>query len=148
MSDALAPQQPLSVKLDPESWDTLFDNINLAEQMIPGRERREHTRIDYDKSVTLYAEYEQDGVEKKYLVRTRNVSSSGLGFIHNAELPVGTRARFTAFNHDGRVCSLEGESARADLIETDVWDIGIRFDQLIDLSDLMDMDGHPLLQSA
>jgi len=148
MSDQPIPLQPLSVKLDPDQWSALFDNINLAEQMIPGRERREHARIDYDSSVTLYAEFDEAEEEKKYLVRTRNISSSGLGFIHHSEVVVDTRVRFTVFDQDSRVCSLEGVSARTDLIEEGLWDIGIRFDQLIDLTHLLDMDGQPLMQSA
>ncbi|MEO0514209.1 MAG: PilZ domain-containing protein [Planctomycetota bacterium] len=109
---------------------------------------REHDRVDYDAQVTLYAEFEEADQEKSYLVRTRNISSSGLGFIHHSEVVAGTRVCFTAFDNDGRVCSLEGVSARADLIEEGLWDIGIRFDHLIDLTHLLDMDGQPLLQSA
>lgn len=148
MSDQPIPLQPLSVKLDPDQWATLFDNINLAEQMIPGRERREHDRVDYESPITLYAEFSDSEIEKRYVVRTRNISSSGLGFIHDSEVVTGTRVQFTVFDNDGHVCSLKGVSARADLIEANVWDIGIRFDHLIDLSHLLDMDGQPLLQSA
>lgn len=148
MSDQPIPLQPLSVNLAPEDWAVLFDNINLAEQMIPGRERREHDRVDYDTSVTLYAEFDEDKSEQRYLVRTRNVSSSGVGFIHHSEVAAGTRVRFTAFDSNGHVCQLEAAAARADLIENNLWDIGIRFDQLIDLTHLLDMDGQPLLQTA
>ncbi|MEM1447011.1 MAG: PilZ domain-containing protein [Planctomycetota bacterium] len=148
MSDQPIPLQPLSVKLDPDQWAALFDNINLAEQMIPGRDRREHERIDYDTAVTLYAQIDGDQGETRHLVRTRNISSSGVGFIHHGEVVVGTRVRFTAFDQDSNVCELAGTSARADLIEQEVWDIGIRFDELIDLTHLVDMDGQPLLQSA
>ncbi len=148
MSDQPFALQPLSVKLDPDQWAELFDNINLAEQMIPGRDRREHDRVNYDAQVTLYAEFDEADQEKRYLVRTRNISSSGLGFIHHSEVVAGTRVCFTAFDNDGRVCGLEGVSARADLIEQGLWDIGVRFDHLIDLTHLLDMDGQPLMQTA
>ncbi|MEL7089318.1 MAG: hypothetical protein AAGL98_12910 [Planctomycetota bacterium] len=196
------PIQPTSVRLDDGQWNELFQNIDLAEQMIPGRERREFDRFDFDAQVTLYAEFDEPAVEEipeptaedrlaeqlaaicagppsavpttsedpnpspepaaqtgaeekaapqdpgpvfqRYLVRTRNVSASGLGFIHHTEVVVGTRALFTAFDKNGQAIALAGVSARADLIEEGVWDIGIQFNQHIDPTQLVDVAGQPL----
>ena len=144
------PLQPTSVRLDDQQWSELFENIELAEQMIPGRERREHQRFEYAAQITLYAQFDQPGSEggeaewQLYLVRTRNISASGLGFIHHAEVVVGTRALITAFDKQGQAIAISGVSARADLIEDGVWDIGIRFEETIDPAGLLDAAGKPL----
>ncbi|MEM6757584.1 MAG: hypothetical protein AAF586_10485 [Planctomycetota bacterium] len=164
------PAAPPSVELEPAAWNELIDQINLAEMMIPGRERREHDRVDFDQQVTLYAEFVDADAEgfdpeaplftqenaggdadpswQRYLVRTRNVSASGLGFFHHVEVEIGRRVLFTAFDTNGRVCTLAGLCARADLIEDGVWDIGVRFDRLIDLGQLVDVDGAPLQKAG
>ena len=210
------PTSPISVRLSEGQWQELFQNIELAEQMIPGRERRGFDRYDYEAQVTLYAEFDEapppspeipessdtlesspagsdgsaqdatnDGlaeqlaaicdfdtpadesaaeafaeapesgpaadpepVFQRYLVRTRNVSASGLGFIHHTEVAVGTKALFTAFDRLGRPIVLAGTSARADLIVEGVWDIGIHFNQPIDPEQLVDIAGHPLNQAG
>ncbi|MEM7624980.1 MAG: hypothetical protein AAF333_05075 [Planctomycetota bacterium] len=178
------PLQPTSVRLDDGQWAELFENIDLAEQMIPGRERRQYDRFDFDAQVTLYAEFDEPDpqlteeqrvaeelaaacadeagenaapdelgqaagedagpVFQRYLVRTRNVSASGLGFIHHTEVAVGTKALFTAFDKHGHAIALAGVSARADLIEEGVWDIGIQFNEHIDPTQLVDAAGQPL----
>ena len=143
MSELAAPTS-LSVNLNPQQWDELFENIALAEQMIPGKERREHERRHFETQIALCL-HPSKGDDDTHLVRTRNISLSGLGFIHHVEVPTGERVRFTAFTEDRQPHPIDGTVARADLIEDGVWDIGVRFDQLIDTLHLFDANGTPLL---
>jgi len=129
------------VTLDPAKWDELYANLDLAEQMIPGRERRSDPRHDYNAQVMISGRWGGTDELQSHLVRARNISASGLGLIHNVEVPVGSTVAFTTLDLKGVSCTYSAVCSRADLVESGIWDIGLAFDAPIDPSRLVEHAG-------
>lgn len=78
-----------------------------------------------------------------YMVRTRNISAGGLGFVHHHDLRPGTRCTVALQADNGRGMIISGRIAwcREVLqleLEDAAYEIGVRFDQPIGLSLLED----------
>jgi len=73
-----------------------------------------------------------------YLVRTRNISAGGLGFVHNQDMRTGTRCTIALQLHDGKGMIVSGRVAWCrEILQLEVdeatFEIGVQFDQPIAL---------------
>ncbi len=78
-----------------------------------------------------------------FLVRTRNISSGGLGFVHNHDLKAGSRCTIALQLDDGQGMILSGRIAwcREVLqleVEQAAFEIGVQFDRPIALGNFSD----------
>jgi len=135
MSDQ--PESCQYIKLSDSEWHELFDNLEIAEQFIPGAERREHDRFPFEKAVEGVVELAEGNTYRTYKVRLRNVSASGLGIIHHLEEEEGTDASITIPLAEGGALRVTGALARCDLVTPGVYDVGLNFDCLIDPFDVL-----------
>jgi|GEM_PF-5275868 len=124
------------VKLSDAAWHELFDNLEIAEQYIPGAERREHERFPFDGTVEAVAEFADGDVYRMYRVRMRNVSATGVGVIHHIEEPDGMEISITMPLAEGGALRATGIVARCDLVSEGVYDLGFHFDCMIEPMDI------------
>lgn len=105
---------------------------------------REHARHAMSfRCVIRLAPPEQEGADHgTYLVHSRNISSGGLGFVHNHELQSGTRCTVALQPATGRGMIIAARVAWCREIsrvaeETLAYDVGVQFDRPIDVSPFM-----------
>lgn len=68
-----------------------------------------------------------------YIVRSRNISSGGLGFIHGCFIEPGTRCSIALQAEDGYGKILAGRIAWCRRVELEAHDVGVQFDESIDV---------------
>ncbi|MEM7624289.1 MAG: PilZ domain-containing protein [Planctomycetota bacterium] len=102
---------------------------------------REHARhaLSFRCVIRLAPPEQADADHGTYLVHTRNISSGGLGFVHDHELHAGTRCTVALQPPRGRGMILSARVAWCREIgrvaeEALTYDVGVQFDRPIDIS--------------
>lgn len=96
--------------------------------------QRASERLMYGQGAAIVLSIEQyDGSEVTYLVRPRNLSDTGLGFLHGTFIYPGTPALATLKARGNLPIEVRGQIIRCQLIQGRVHEIGMRFDQPIDV---------------
>ena len=151
---ALPPQREdaLRVWLSDQQWMSILERIE--------RQSREDRPVDFASAaagerrqtddprqpitarclIRVGAHGEEAGT---FLVRTRNISSGGLGFVHHHDLPPGARCTVALQLDDGQGMILSGRVAwcREVLqleVEEAAFEIGVQFDRPINLGEFSD----------
>ena len=132
----------------PSSSDQLIDTLQLSgdqwrslakklDQLSPDFcDKRQYERIEYRKlSQIAVAIKPPDGEWAKYVVRSHNLSRGGIGFIHGCYLHPGSQCRLILKNSQDQVVCINGTVKRCEFIEAKAHDIGVQFDQEIDIND-------------
>src|SRR5690349_13743123 len=89
----LARRRADSREISDAEWAALLVRSPKREAYL-GPERRTETRHDHAEIVRLGVELTWTGkTRKRYLVRTQDVSSNGVGFLHSQPTKTGTKCR-------------------------------------------------------
>jgi hypothetical protein len=100
-----------------------------------GKQRRKYERFMYrSRSALILTLCERDGGERRFLVRARNLSSWGMGFLHGGFLYTGTAVRILLKTTDDEPVIVAGMIVRCVHVRAHVHEIGVRFDEELDLS--------------
>lgn len=142
--DLVKPSQPIdSTRLwvSDQQWLAILERIQRGASAPMDIEsyscRREHPRVQYDCRCLL----RMNAQAGTYIVRTRDISAGGLCFVHGQPLRPSTRCTI-AIQSDlgpGRIVSaVVAWCKEVDLFDPDVeaYEIGIKFDALIDFTAL------------
>jgi CheY-like chemotaxis protein len=98
------------------------------------RERRTEDRILYRSLAGLIVRMRHPGgTTANYLVRTRNISNRGIGFLHGSFVYSGTSCTVVLRTLEGKAESVEGSVVRCHHLRGRIHDIGVRFAQPIRL---------------
>lgn len=121
----------------------LADLIGAARAPTPLGNRRPKgraSRMAYDEQGVLIAALRpaQDQEITAYKVRPLNISSTGVGFLHGAFVYPGTVCSLIARDLGGVPRQLTGHVVRCRLIQGRVHEVGVRFDEPIDLTELVE----------
>lgn len=139
-------QETSRLWMSEEQWSTLLARIERASIQRPhaGPDRRGDDRQRYP--VNFRCILRLEGSEKRgagtFLVRTRNISRGGLGFVHHQTLVAGTRCTVALQGEDGQGRIMAGrvvwcQEVMQLEVETPLFQVGVQFDQPIDLEPLM-----------
>jgi CheY-like chemotaxis protein len=100
------------------------------------RERRQTPRYTYNvKGCVIHLQPQGGGPPTSYLVPTRNISNSGMGFLHGSFIYPGSKCVVQLISMHGTWQNVQAEVTRCDYISSGVHDIGLRFVQNIDASE-------------
>lgn len=100
-----------------------------------GVELRDNDRLPYRSQAGLVLKlYHPGGSVIDYLVRPRNISRHGLGFLHGSYLHVDSRCQVHLRTKSGDLLTMSGRVCRCRHVEGRVHEVGMRFDQPIDVS--------------
>ncbi len=118
--------------LSDEQWQALSKKLD---QIVPCEtSRRTHKRVSYRKLAQIAVAIQMpDGKWAKYIVRSRDLSPGGIGFIHGAYIHVGSQCRVILKDREGKVVCLEGVVRHCDYLSGTAHDVGVQFDKPINL---------------
>jgi hypothetical protein len=93
--------------------------------------RRKETRYSY-RLRGISIGLTQDGQDVTLVISGRNLSSTGLAFLHVGPIPLGTTCQVRLVEARGQDRVLTGIVAHCRAVQQDVHEVGVRFDQPID----------------
>ena len=136
MSDADREDRPCvdSLRLTVEQQAAILNELDRHARISQNRGSRREERVFYrDAKGILLAITQPDGTESPYLIRPRNISSTGLGFLHGGPLPLGTSCILTLPTADGDRLFVGARVAHCGPVSRGVHQIGLKFDEPIDV---------------
>lgn len=106
-------------------------------------EARREPRFEYDPTQGMIIEvFHPGGTNSNYLVKPRNLSSHGIGFLHGSFLHSGTECHVWVRTTAGSLVCVTGAVARCQWITGRVHEIGVKFDEPITLEDFLTPSTH------
>jgi len=119
-----------------EQWQAM---IAPAVHSMPygGPERRYQRRATHLAIMHLHLESAPRGEPDRYLVRTRNLSDTGVGFIHSEAIPPGTRCQIALLDLEHQLVRRRGVVACSAECEERLHHVGLRFDEPINPTDFV-----------
>ncbi len=121
-----------TLQLSNEQWAELSAKLEQ-----PGAEdggQRQHKRVPFRKLAQIAVAIQQpDQTWTKYIVRSRDLSSGGIGFIHGSFIHAGSRCRVILKETEGRASCIEGVVRRCELLQGRAHNVGVEFNEPIEL---------------
>ncbi len=128
----------LRLWLSDAQWLRLLARVEREAKDYQGPNRRDGRRSRFPVKLRCVIRMQDaDGRSATYLVQSHNVSAGGLGFIHTAPLPRGSRCTIALQTEDGEGVIAAGRVAWARQIDPTVphgFEVGVQFDRPIDPS--------------
>ena len=109
------------------------------------KERRRNNRVPFLSEAGLFVQMKHPGGSvANYLVRTRNLSPTGIAFLHGSFVYTGTTCVLALHDKSGKIMGIDGRVVRCQHVRGHVHDIGVRFSAPIDLNQfLLDTNAKP-----
>jgi CheY-like chemotaxis protein len=124
-----------ALRLTDAQRQALFSNMEDWVGDYRGVELRDNDRLPYRSQAGLVLKlYHPGGSVIDYLVRPRNISRHGLGFLHGSYLHVDSRCQVNLRTKSGELLSMSGRVCRCRHVQGRVHEVGMRFDQPVDVS--------------
>ncbi len=125
-----------SLRLSEKEQQAVLNRLREEEARQTDRDRRTDKRLEYRISGGLILQVRHPGGSvSNYLIRTRNLSRFGLGFLHGNFLHTGTPCIISLRRSDTNIVTVSGEVRRCRLVTGRVHEIGVHFASPIELSD-------------
>ena len=122
------------VWLSDQQWMKVLEKVARDAEDFRGDERRRSTEPRHDTRMKCLLRLGYPGQKPgTYVVRSRNLSSGGMGFVHNAYVEAGTHCAVALQHADGYGVVASGRIAWCRRIDLDVFDVGISFDEPIEI---------------
>ena len=127
------------LKLSDHEWRQLADELDREAAQNPEiMAKREHERVPYRNMVrVLIGVNHPGGNHARFLVRTRDISARGIGFFHGGYLHPGSRCYMLLGARDKGLVKIPGTIMRCEHLRGRIHQIGIRFDEVIDVNDFL-----------
>ncbi len=128
-----------SIGLTRAELDLLHESMD-REQSGKGAQRRESSRIAFHETPVAIDIVQPGGGQTSICVAARNLSRSGMGFLHSAYLHVGTTIVIFLDHRQTGPQKIRGTVVRCRHVTRHIHDIGIKFDKPINLRDFVQLD--------
>lgn len=138
-----APRLFDSVRMSKKEYQSLMADMERASAAPvrrhgPNKNRRGQTRYNYHQDAKLICQLSQDlSTPMQIIVRCRNISIGGLGFLHGAYVHPGTRVVLTLISANKQGYRINGTIIRCRHLTKTVHEVGVAFDQTIDLESML-----------
>lgn len=132
-----------SLKLSEAQWTQLIDHLEKGRgPTVPATRDRRDLDVKRHRHVRRAALRVQHptGPATSHLVRTRNLSSGGVGFIHNSFLYNGTACHIALQTRYGESVALAGMVMWCRHVAGQGHEIGLRFVQMIEIDEFIGKD--------
>lgn len=136
---APSPGRQNSLGLSRAELDVLYETMD-REQSNKAVQRRESARIMFHEVPVDIDIIQPGGGQTNVRVAARNLSRSGLGFLHSAYLHVGTTIITTLVHRQSGPLKIRGTIVRSRHITRHIHECGIKFDKPINLRDFVQLD--------
>ena len=128
VSEAIAEQEWQSLMTDPRAWPEHDGDERRGEARVPHRELAQFV---------LEIHESDDMITRRFLVRTRDVSSQGIGFLHHRPVDVGADCRVSLLIRRGRLVHRTGTIAACSHRRDGHYEIGMRLRKSVVVSDFL-----------
>lgn len=119
----------------------LLAEMARAEEQYEGNERRRTDRVTYSSRPGMMVRVEHlGGSQVTYVVRARNISGTGMAFLHGGFLNPGSGCWLPLVDYRGKSVQVEGNVVRCRHVRGRVHEVGVRFKTPIDLCDFLCSD--------
>jgi hypothetical protein len=123
-----------SLRLQDKDVGVLLSYLD-AQKQSKDKGTRKFERFTYRSGAAIVLTIEQfDSSQRSYLVRPRNLSEGGLGFIHGTFVYPGSKAVVSLFNREGEQVSIPGKIVRCRHVRAHIHELGMKFDEPVDLT--------------
>jgi hypothetical protein len=114
-----------------EQWLALLDEIDASRREAPAcANRRRMNRAPCREVLAVFLDLEHpSGAKSTFLVRPRDISKTGLGFIHGAYIHPTSKAELMLVLPDRELLRKRGSVARCRHIRGKVHEVGVAFDE-------------------
>lgn len=124
---------PTPPDITEDAWIDLMAELDRLAAPARGIDRRAHPRFRYAQTVFAACEVEhRSGRWVRSVVRTRDLSASGMSFFHGQYLNAGLNCRVTLQAHDHSTHQAAATVRRCDPVDDATYIVGIAFDEWID----------------
>ncbi len=138
-----APRLFDSVRMSKKEYQSLMADMERASAAPVRRHgvnknRRGQQRFSYHQDAKLICQMSQDlSSPMQIIVRCRNISVGGLGFLHGAYVHPGTRVVLTLISANKQGYRINGSIVRCRHLTKTVHEVGVAFDEPIDLESML-----------
>ena len=102
------------------------------------KDRRKNDRVPYLNQAGLFVQMKHPGGSVvNYLVRTRNLSPTGIAFLHGSFVYTGTACVLALHDKDGKMVGVDGKVVRCQHVRGHVHDIGVRFARSLEVKQFL-----------
>lgn len=126
-----------SLRISPREESDIISELaqgNALPTAQTSKERRLNDRVPYLSAAGLFVQMRHPGGSVvNYLVRTRNLSPTGIAFLHGSFVYNGTSCVLALHDRNGKMVGVEGKVVRCKHVRGHVHDIGVRFGRTLDL---------------
>ncbi len=130
-----------TLRLSDRNSRSLISSLDDRSASFAGSNRRRDARLPYRSGGLLPIELiHPGGSTATYVVRPRNLSTTGLGFLHGNYVHPGTRVRVPLIDHTKSATWLRGEVARCIHVQDKVHEVGVRFEHPIELENYVEVE--------
>ena len=127
-------QQILDVlHLSDAQWRKLAGSLRSSTARTVEKNNRRHPRIDYVGRIGIALKYSEQHW-KKFVVFSRDICPTGLGFVHGGYFHVGSECRIVLTTMDKEVLCVNGVVKRCQYLHDRLHDIGVEFKAPINVS--------------
>lgn len=124
-----------TIRLDDDAIQELLKTLDEAVLPADVQKRRAPRHVFRAKGCVLHTQSTNGGPPSTYLATTRDLSDSGLSFLHGAYLHTGNKCVIQMTTIHGMWQNVPGEIVRCDYVASGVHEVGVRFLKPIDASE-------------
>ncbi len=129
-----------TLRYSEKQWAKVFDQLNGPPEPFDGKNRRRDKRQRYRRTLRIMVRVDHPGGSSStFLVRSRDLSAYGMGFLHGGFVYPQTNCTVVMPRQDGKLLSLQGTIVRCRLLQGRLHEVGVHFNERINLADFMDM---------
>lgn len=131
-----------TLRLDEQTFLRIVDRLDrasskTADQANHQEDQRRHLRIPFRTKLKFIVRVESDGYKRNFIVRARDVSNSGIGFLHGSFINLESKCFIQMINPTLGTMDVPGLIRRCNHIEKNVHLIGMEFNNEIDIDALL-----------
>lgn len=119
-----------SVRLSRDKYLEMLDTLDNSRSSPPDSNRRNNQRRACQQVAGLLLELEHPtGARFHFIVRPRDISRTGMGFLHGGYVHKGTKAAVSLVMLDREVISRVGAVVRCRHVQGLIHEVGVKFDE-------------------
>ena len=129
-----------ALRISSRECEQILQSLEQGTRSVDGNrnQRGENDRVEIGNDlVAVVRPMSQEGRAARFIVRGRNISATGLGFLHGQFLYKNTSCEIILINREQQGFKLRGRVVRCRFVEKNVHEIGIRFDQAVDIQPIL-----------
>lgn len=133
-----------SLRMSARQHADILNELDSRRASPNDNDRRIEQRLRFSQQALLFVQIRHPGgTAGNYLVRTRNLSRTGIGFLHGGFVYNGTSCTVALRTTDKTIVAIEGKVVRCNHVRGHIHEIGVHFDKPIRLGQFLGREAPP-----